>query len=58
MDPALQPWLQHRLSKTAWAQGNNYFKGPKGQIVTQWRDGLVIYSLLLKLLRRPASVKR
>lgn len=50
-------WLQRRLSKTAWAQGNNYFKGPKGQIVTQWRDGLVIYSLLLKFLRRPASTK-
>ena len=51
-------WLQHRLSKTAWAEGNNYFKGPKGQIVTQWRDGLALYSLLLKLLRRPASIKR
>jgi cation diffusion facilitator CzcD-associated flavoprotein CzcO len=50
-------WLQRRLSSTAWAQGNNYFKGPKGQIVTQWRDGLVVYSLLLKCLRRSASVK-
>ncbi|RHW26230.1 NAD(P)/FAD-dependent oxidoreductase [Nocardioides immobilis] len=51
-------WLQRRLAKTAWVHGNNYFKGPKGQIVTQWRDGLVVYSLLLKLLRRPASVTR
>ncbi|EFC86772.1 NAD(P)/FAD-dependent oxidoreductase [Parafrankia sp. EUN1f] len=50
--------LQRRLSRTAWAQGNNYFKGPKGQIVTQWRDGLVVFSLLLKLLRRPASIER
>lgn len=49
-------WLQWRLRSTAWAQGNNYFKGPKGQIVTQWRDGLAIYSLMLKLFRRPASV--
>lgn len=50
-------WLQRRLSTTAWVQGNNYFKGPKGQIVTQWRDGLLIYSLMLKLFRRPASVE-
>ena len=51
-------WLQRRLRRTAWAQANNYFRGPKGQIVTQWRDGLVVYSLLLKLLRRPASVEQ
>jgi cation diffusion facilitator CzcD-associated flavoprotein CzcO len=50
--------LQRRLAKTAWAQGNNYFRGPKGQVVTQWRDGLVVYSLLLKILRRPASTSR
>jgi cation diffusion facilitator CzcD-associated flavoprotein CzcO len=51
-------WLQRRLSKTAWVHGNNYFKAPNGKIVTQWRDGLVVYSLLLKLLRRPASITR
>jgi cation diffusion facilitator CzcD-associated flavoprotein CzcO len=50
--------LQRRLSTTAWAQGNNYFKAPNGRIVTQWRDGLVVFSLLLKLLRRPASIER
>ncbi|MGW6336726.1 flavin-containing monooxygenase [Nocardia rhamnosiphila] len=51
-------WLQRRLETTAWAQGNNYFKGPNGRIVTQWRDGLVIYSLMLKTFRRPASSAR
>jgi cation diffusion facilitator CzcD-associated flavoprotein CzcO len=50
--------LQRRLASTAWAQGNNYFKAPNGRIVTQWRDGLVVFSLLLKLLRRPASIER
>jgi len=48
-------WIQSRMQGTAWLEGNNYFKGPKGQIVTQWRDGILLFGLLLRLLRRPGS---
>jgi cation diffusion facilitator CzcD-associated flavoprotein CzcO len=48
-------WVQSRMAGTAWLEGNNYFRGPNGQIVTQWRDGLLLYALLIWLLRRPAS---
>lgn len=51
-------WLQTRMRGTAWLQGNNYFKGPRGQIVTQWADGVILYGLLIRLLRRAASVRR
>lgn len=53
-----QKWIQGRMRGTAWLEGNNYFKGPKGQIVTQWRDGSVVYSLLLKSLRVLSSKGR
>ncbi|HVW45072.1 MAG TPA: NAD(P)/FAD-dependent oxidoreductase [Amycolatopsis sp.] len=48
-------WLQGRMENTAWLEGNNYFKGPHGQIVTQWRDGLLLYGFLLRALRLPGS---
>lgn len=52
---AYNRWLQGRMANTAWLEGNNYFKGPRGQIVTQWRDGLLLYGLLIRALRLPGS---
>lgn len=53
-----QTWIQSRMVGTAWLEGNNYFKGPKGQIVTQWRDGSALYAFLLKVTRTASSVGR
>jgi cation diffusion facilitator CzcD-associated flavoprotein CzcO len=43
-----QRWVQGRMEGTAWHEGNNYFKAPNGKIVTQWRDGSILYDLLLR----------
>jgi cation diffusion facilitator CzcD-associated flavoprotein CzcO len=51
-----QTWIQSRMKGTAWLEANNYFKGPQGQIVTQWRDGLLLYAVLTRVLRRLGSV--
>lgn len=47
-------WVQARLSKTVWAQVNNYFKAGTGRIVSQWPSGATPYILATKLLRRIA----
>jgi cation diffusion facilitator CzcD-associated flavoprotein CzcO len=46
--------LQKRLARTAWADSNNYMKGPDGRIVTQWGDGLISYWILHKTVLRVA----
>ncbi|MGB4138018.1 MAG: NAD(P)/FAD-dependent oxidoreductase [Microbacterium sp.] len=49
-------WMQNRLKDTAWARGNNYFKAPNGQIVTQWLDGSVYYGWLIRSKRKKAMI--
>jgi cation diffusion facilitator CzcD-associated flavoprotein CzcO len=51
-------WLQRRLAKTAWANANNYMKGPAGTIVTQWGDSLLTFWALHKIPRRVTSTHR
>ncbi|MCU1513873.1 MAG: Alpha/beta hydrolase protein [Microbacteriaceae bacterium] len=53
-----QRWIQGRMTGTAWLEGKNYFTGPQGQVVTQWRDGAVLYSFMLRTRRRTASIAR
>lgn len=47
-------WVQDRLSKTVWAQVNNYFQAGSGRIVSQWPFGATAYIMATKLLRRIA----
>lgn len=47
-------WVQTQLSKTVWAQVNNYFQTGSGRIVSQWPFGATPYILATKLLRRIA----
>ncbi|WP_120493802.1 flavin-containing monooxygenase [Microbacterium phyllosphaerae] len=42
-------WIQRALSKTVWAQANNYYKTASGRIVTQWPYGITLYGAVLKL---------
>jgi cation diffusion facilitator CzcD-associated flavoprotein CzcO len=48
-------WLQKRLQSTAWAKSNNYMKAASGRIVTQWPEGALLYTVLLRTLRVPSS---
>lgn len=47
-------WVQEALSKTVWAQVNNYFQAGSGRIVSQWPFGATPYILATRLLRRIA----
>jgi cation diffusion facilitator CzcD-associated flavoprotein CzcO len=47
-------WIQDRLSRTVWAQVNNYFQAGSGRIVSQWPFGATAYIMATKLLRRIA----
>ena len=55
---AYNRWLQGRLAKTAWANANNYMKGPAGTIVTQWGDDLVTFWALHKIPRWITATRR
>ncbi|MEV5561047.1 NAD(P)/FAD-dependent oxidoreductase [Nonomuraea wenchangensis] len=57
----IQPWamdvydriLQDRLAGTAFHYENNYYRSGSGRIATQWPDGVILYGVLTKLLRKP-----
>ena len=51
-------WLQRHFRDSVWATANNYYKAPTGKVVTQLPFDAVTYSLLTRILRRPAQMTR
>jgi cyclohexanone monooxygenase len=47
-------WLQKRLRKTVWGATNSYFLSGSGRVISQWPDGVTLYSFLTRVLRRSA----
>jgi hypothetical protein len=37
-------WIQTRMAGTAYVVTNNYYKAPRGKIVTQWPYGPLLYA--------------
>jgi cyclohexanone monooxygenase len=47
-------WLQKRLRRTVWGATSSYFLSGSGRVVSQWPDGVTLYTLLTRVLRRSA----
>lgn len=45
-------WLDRQLNRTVWVDANNYYKTPSGFIATQYPEGMPVYWLHTRLLRR------
>lgn len=56
LNDRFQNWIQKRLSRTAWAVADNYFKSKSGKIVTQWPGDVTTYWLMCRLFRPFANV--
>jgi cation diffusion facilitator CzcD-associated flavoprotein CzcO len=48
-------WLDRRLARTVWVDANNYYKTASGYIATQYPEGMPVYWLHTRLLRRAGT---
>ena len=51
-------WLLSKVNITAFAKGNNYYRGPSGNIVTQWPFSPGTYGVLVRALGRRSEMVR
>jgi cation diffusion facilitator CzcD-associated flavoprotein CzcO len=50
-------WLLSKVNITVWSMASNYYRGPGGQIVTQWPFSSGTYGLFLRALGRTSELR-